>query len=131
MGTEPGDGPRDDHSRAPLLEALHEHRRLGRYGFTPPAHRQGRGVDERVLAIIGPDAFRSDVLASPGLDDRLSRGGYLARDSHKSIVAGLIFSGVLPRWITPAGMPNGISPIPRRRSRYARPGRNIPTPRAR
>ncbi len=82
---------------------------------------------------------------SPGLDDRLSRGGYLAeaealmadavgadsaffstcgsslsvkaamlavaggcdggllvpRDSHKSIVAGLIFSGVLPRWIPP------------------------------
>lgn len=145
MGTERGDRPHDDHSRAPLLEALHEHRRLGRYGFTPPAHRQGRGVDERVLAVIGPDAFRSDVLASPGLDDRLSRGGYLARaealmahavgadqaffstcgsslsvkaammavaggndegllvarDSHKSIVAGLIFSGVLPRWVTP------------------------------
>jgi arginine decarboxylase len=31
-----------------------------------------------------------------------SDGGLLvARDSHKSIVAGLIFSGVRPRWITP------------------------------
>jgi lysine decarboxylase len=134
-----------DHARAPLLDALAEYQRLGRYGFTPPGHRQSRGVDERVAAIIGADAFRADVLAAPGIDDRLSRGGYLARaeelmadavgaeqtffatcgsslsvkaammavaggnengllvarDSHKSIVAGLIFSGVLPRWITP------------------------------
>lgn len=126
-----------DHSRAPLVEALEEYHRLGRYGFTPPGHRQGRGADERVLEVIGADAFRADVLASAGLDDRLSRGGYLSdaeklmadavgadtaffstcgsslsvkaammavaggqdggllvpRDSHKSIVAGLIFAG--------------------------------------
>ncbi|BAD55530.1 aminotransferase class I/II-fold pyridoxal phosphate-dependent enzyme [Nocardia farcinica] len=134
-----------DHSRAPLVEALEEYHRLGRYGFTPPGHRQGRGADERVLEVIGAYAFRADVLASAGLDDRLSRGGYLSdaeklmadavgadtaffstcgsslsvkaammavaggqdggllvpRDSHKSIVAGLIFAGVQPRWITP------------------------------
>lgn len=134
-----------DHSRAPLLEALADYHRLGRYGFTPPGHRQGRGTDERVLEVIGRDAFGSDVLANAGLDDRLSRHGYLARaealmadavraetaffstcgsslsvkaammavagghdggllvprDSHKSIVAGLIFSGVQPHWITP------------------------------
>lgn len=134
-----------DHTRAPVLDALAEHHRRGRYGFTPPGHRQGRGVDPRVRAVLGADPFRSDVLMSPGLDDRLSRGGYLAeaealmadavgadtaffstcgsslsvkaamlavaggcdggllvpRDSHKSIVAGLIFSGVLPRWIAP------------------------------
>ncbi|PQP54710.1 ornithine decarboxylase, partial [Mycolicibacterium austroafricanum] len=84
--------------------------------------------------------FRSDVLASGGLDDRRMRGGFLAtaeelmadavgadyayfstfgsslsvkaammavagggdgllvsRDSHKSIVAGLIFGGLQPR----------------------------------
>ncbi|MGW5386687.1 aminotransferase class I/II-fold pyridoxal phosphate-dependent enzyme [Nocardia sp. NPDC003963] len=134
-----------DHSSAPLIEALRDYRRCVRYGFTPPGHRQGRGVDERVAEVIGADAFRADVLAAPGLDDRLARGGHLARaeelmadavgaektffatcgsslsvkaammavaggaehgllvarDSHKSIVAGLIFSGVLPRWITP------------------------------
>lgn len=134
-----------DHSRAPLIDALAEYHRVGRYGFTPPGHRQGRGVDGRVLEVLGRDAFRADVLAGPGLDDRLARGGYLAeaeklmadavgaesaffstcgsslsvkaamlavaagdgdgllvaRDSHKSIVAGLIFSGVQPRWITP------------------------------
>ncbi|TLF73301.1 aminotransferase class I/II-fold pyridoxal phosphate-dependent enzyme [Nocardia cyriacigeorgica] len=134
-----------DHARAPLLDALAEYRRAGRYGYTPPGHRQGRGIDKRVAEIIGIDAFRSDVLAGPGLDDRLMRGGYLAdaealmadavgaettffstcgsslsvkaammavaggkdggllvaRDSHKSIVAGLVFSGVQPRWITP------------------------------
>ncbi|ONM50070.1 aminotransferase class I/II-fold pyridoxal phosphate-dependent enzyme [Nocardia donostiensis] len=134
-----------DHARAPLVDALADYHRLGRYGFTPPGHRQGRGVDKRVMEVIGADAFRSDVLAAPGLDDRLSRGGYLgeaealmadtvgadtaffstcgsslsvkaamlavaggcdsgllvARDSHKSIVAGLVFSGLVPRWITP------------------------------
>ncbi|RVW09142.1 ornithine decarboxylase [Prescottella agglutinans] len=134
-----------DQSQAPLLEALEQYHRLNRYGFSPPGHRQGRGVDARVLEALGTDPFRSDVLASGGLDDRKSSNGYLAaaeqlmaeavradqaffstcgsslsvkaammavagndpggllvaRDSHKSIVAGLIFSGVTPRWITP------------------------------
>lgn len=134
-----------DHSRAPILDALAEYQKVGRYGFTPPGHRRGRGTDDRVLAVLGADSFGADVLATPGLDDRLSEGRYLARaealmadavgaenaffstcgsslsvkaammavaggcdggllvarDSHKSIVAGLVFSGVLPRWITP------------------------------
>ncbi|WAL45947.1 aminotransferase class I/II-fold pyridoxal phosphate-dependent enzyme [Rhodococcus pyridinivorans] len=134
-----------DQSETPLLSAVEEYRRLDRYGFSPPGHRQGRGVDERVAEVLGRDSFRADVLASGGLDDRLTRNGYLSRaeelmaeavgaeqaffstcgsslsvkaammavagndpgglllgrDSHKSIVAGLIFSGVTPRWITP------------------------------
>ncbi|MGG7104905.1 aminotransferase class I/II-fold pyridoxal phosphate-dependent enzyme [Rhodococcus sp. 24CO] len=134
-----------DQSQAPILDALEEYHRLDRYGFSPPGHRQGRGADGRVTQILGVDPFRSDVLASGGLDDRRSSNGYLSkaeqlmadavraerayfstcgsslsvkaamlavagnnpggllvsRDSHKSIVAGLIFSGVTPRWITP------------------------------
>lgn len=134
-----------DHSRAPLLEALADYHRQDRYGFSPPGHRQGRGVDERVVAVLGRDPFRDDILASGGLDDWRSTGGYLSqaqelmadavgassaffstcgsslsvraammavaggtqggllvpRDSHKSIVGGLIFSGIQPRWITP------------------------------
>jgi arginine decarboxylase len=134
-----------DQSKAPILDALADYHRLDRYGFTPPGHRQGRGTDPRVLAVLGKDPFRDDVLASGGLDDRMSRGGYLSdaedlmadavraekaffstcgsslsvkaamlavaggcdggllvgRDSHKSIVAGLVFSGLQPRWITP------------------------------
>ncbi|WP_280354103.1 aminotransferase class I/II-fold pyridoxal phosphate-dependent enzyme [Nocardia otitidiscaviarum] len=132
-----------DHSQTPIVTALREYQRLGRYGFTPPGHRQGLGADPRVLDVLG-GALRADVLATPGLDDRLSRGGFLAdaealmadavgadmaffstcgsslsvkaammavaggrgglivgRDSHKSIVAGLVFSGVQPYWITP------------------------------
>ncbi|MDB5325242.1 MAG: lysine decarboxylase [Phycisphaerales bacterium] len=128
----------------PLLEAVAEYHRRGRYGFTPPGHRQGRGTDPRTLQILGSDSFRSDVLATAGLDDRSSSGGYLkraeqlmaeavgaehaffstcgsslsvkaamlavaggrrellvSRDAHKSAVAGLIFSGVEPRWIKP------------------------------
>ncbi|ORW00035.1 aminotransferase class I/II-fold pyridoxal phosphate-dependent enzyme [Mycobacterium kyorinense] len=134
-----------DHSRAPLLVALADYHRLDRYGFSPPGHRQGRGADQRVVAVLGRDPFRDDVLASGGLDDWRSSGGHLAdaeelmadavgassaffstcgsslsvraammavaggsdggllvpRDSHKSIVGGLIFSGIQPRWITP------------------------------
>ncbi|MGE2833751.1 aminotransferase class I/II-fold pyridoxal phosphate-dependent enzyme [Mycobacterium sp. SMC-4] len=134
-----------DQTKAPLLDALADYHRSERYGFSPPGHRQGRGADERALAILGKDPFRDDVLASGGLDDRMSRGGYLSdaedlmaeavgaqstffstcgsslsvkaammavagghggglllgRDSHKSVVAGLILSGMQPRWVTP------------------------------
>ena len=133
-----------DQSEAPLLDAVADYHRQDRYGFSPPGHRQGRGADDRVLAVLGRDPFRADVLASGGLDDRRSRGGFLShaeelmadavgaeyaffstcgsslsvkaammavsaggdgllvtRDSHKSIVAGLVFGGLQPRWITP------------------------------
>ena len=135
---------RMDHSEAPILTALAEYHGLGRYGFSPPGHRQGRGADPRLVDALGQQPFRDDVLASGGLDDRRSTHGYLSRaeelmadavgadysffstcgsslsvkaammavaggdgsllvgrDSHKSIVAGLIFAGVQPRWITP------------------------------
>jgi arginine/lysine/ornithine decarboxylase len=133
-----------DQNEAPLVKALEEYHRLDRYGFTPPGHRQGRGADPWVREVLGEQTFRSDVLASGGLDDRSSSGGYLkkaeqlmaeavgakkaffstcgsslsvkaavlavaagkgdllvSRDAHKSIVAGLIFSGIQPRWIQP------------------------------
>lgn len=133
-----------DQNEAPLVNALAEYHRLDRYGFTPPGHRQGRGADPRVLEVLGAQTFSSDVLASAGLDDRSSSGGYLkkaeqlmaeavgaeqaffstcgsslsvkaavlavaagkgdlliSRDAHKSIVAGLVFSGIQPRWIQP------------------------------
>ena len=127
-----------------MLSAVGEYHRLGRYGFTPPGHRQGRGTDPRVLEILGEQPFRADLLASSGLDDRASSGRFLkdaeslmaeavgaqhaffstcgsslsvkaammtvaagrgdllvGRDAHKSVVAGLIFSGLQPRWIRP------------------------------
>ena len=142
-----------DQSEAPILDALVDYRKANRYGYTPPGHRQGRGTDDRVLAVLGLDPFRDDLLASGGLDDRRTSNKYLKRaedlmieavgadvawfstcgsslsvkaammsvagagsgqiagsaggsllvprDSHKSIVAGLIFSGVQPRWVTP------------------------------
>jgi arginine decarboxylase len=129
---------------APLLDALADYHRQNRYGFSPPGHRQGRGVDPAVLQVLGREPFQDDVLASGGLDDRSSSHGYLAdaeqlmakavgaehaffstcgsslsvkaamlavaggqgellvsRDAHKSVVAGLIFAGVEPRWIKP------------------------------
>src|SRR5438309_10723603 len=131
-----------DHSAAPILDALTDYHSLDRYGFTPPGHRQGRGADPRTRAAIGEAAFRSDLLATAGLDDRKSSNGYLSkaeelmadavgadqaffstcgsslsvkasilavtrgqgeliigRDAHKSVVAGLVLSGLQPRWV--------------------------------
>lgn len=133
-----------DQNEAPVLEALEEYHRLDRYGFTPPGHRQGRGIDKRTLEVLGADPYRNDVLASAGLDDRSSPNGYLqqaqdlmadavgaeqaffstcgsslsvkaailavtrgtgdiliGRDAHKSVTAGLILSGLQPRWLRP------------------------------
>jgi arginine decarboxylase len=68
-----------DQSAAPLLDALAAYHADGRYGFTPPGHRQGRGADPRTRAVIGAAAFRADVLSSAGLDDRTSSHGYLSQ----------------------------------------------------
>ncbi|MFF7454686.1 aminotransferase class I/II-fold pyridoxal phosphate-dependent enzyme [Kitasatospora sp. NPDC008115] len=66
-----------DQSQAPVLEALAAYHANGHAVFTPPGHKQGRGADERVVRVLGADVFRADVLATGGLDDRLSTRGIL------------------------------------------------------
>src|SRR4051795_8016283 len=68
-----------DHSRAPVLEALQEFRRRGDVVYGPPGHKQGPGVDPRVLAIMGEGVFASDVLTLNGLDDRRESQGVLTQ----------------------------------------------------
>ncbi len=77
-----------DQSQTPILDALAEYHREGRYGFTPPGHRQGRGTDARVLEVLGKEPFRDEVLASGGLDDRMSRGKYLPHAEELMAEAG-------------------------------------------
>ncbi|MFF6993103.1 aminotransferase class I/II-fold pyridoxal phosphate-dependent enzyme [Streptomyces sp. NPDC010273] len=133
-----------DHSTAPVLEALTDYHEHGRLAFTPPGHKQARGADPAVRAVLGDAVFLGDVLASGGLDDRRTRGGILehaeklmadavhadhtffstcgsslsvkaamlsvagphtelliGRDAHKSVVSGLILSGIRPVWVDP------------------------------
>ncbi|TMQ97827.1 ornithine decarboxylase [Actinomadura soli] len=133
-----------DHSQAPVLDALAAYHREGQVPFTPPGHKQGRGADPRVRAVLGDAVFRSDILVISGLDDRTSSHGVLeraqelmanavhaertffstcgsslsvksamlsvagpgerllvGRDAHKSVVSGLILSGVRPIWVEP------------------------------
>jgi arginine decarboxylase len=133
-----------DHHQAPVLEALDEYHRRGRLAFTPPGHKQARGADPAVREVLGDAVFLGDVLASGGLDDRLTRGQVLdraedlmadavhaehtffttcgsslsvkaamltvagpheklliGRDAHKSVVSGLILSGIEPVWVEP------------------------------
>ncbi|MFF8513275.1 aminotransferase class I/II-fold pyridoxal phosphate-dependent enzyme [Streptomyces sp. NPDC015492] len=66
-----------DQSKTPVLDALAAYHATGQNPFTPPGHKQGRGADPRVRAVLGDAVFRSDVLAISGLDDRMSSGGIL------------------------------------------------------
>ncbi|WP_217242750.1 aminotransferase class I/II-fold pyridoxal phosphate-dependent enzyme [Streptomyces sp. AC555_RSS877] len=133
-----------DHTRAPVLEALADYHRKERMSFTPPGHKQARGADPAVREVLGDAVFLGDVLATGGLDDRLTRGRVLeraeelmadavhadrtffttcgsslsvkaamlavagpheklliGRDAHKSVVSGLILSGIEPVWVEP------------------------------
>jgi arginine decarboxylase len=131
-------------SCTPVLEALARYRNDDHLSFLPPGHKQGRGVDHRVLDVIGADVFASDVILMNGLDDRsmsgqvLTRAQHLmadavhadhayfstcgssmsvkacilavaspgqkllvSRNAHKSVISGLILSGVDPIWVHP------------------------------
>lgn len=133
-----------DHSRVPVLEALAEFRERGDIVYGPPGHKQGRGVDPRVLNLLGGGVFASDVLILNGLDDRRESKGVLeqaqelmadavraeraffstcgsslsvktamisiagpgekllvSRNAHKSVMAGIIISGICPVWVHP------------------------------
>ncbi|MEW9552160.1 aminotransferase class I/II-fold pyridoxal phosphate-dependent enzyme [Nonomuraea sp. NPDC050783] len=68
-----------DHSQAPILQAMEAYHDSGQLPFTPPGHKQARGVDPRVSAVLGEAVFRDDVLATGGLDDRSSSGGVLEK----------------------------------------------------
>ncbi|MET9378586.1 ornithine decarboxylase [Streptomyces sp. NPDC002992] len=68
-----------DHSEAPVLDALAAYHAENQIPFTPPGHKQGRGADARVRAVLGDSVFRSDMLATSGLDDRTSSKGVLSR----------------------------------------------------
>ncbi|MFJ4628286.1 aminotransferase class I/II-fold pyridoxal phosphate-dependent enzyme [Streptomyces sp. NPDC088847] len=134
----------ENQAEAPILEALARYADADELAFTPPGHKQARGADPRARAVLGDAVFYGDVLASGGLDDRLTRGRILeraeilmaeavhadhtffstcgsslsvkaamltvtspghrllvGRDAHKSVVAGLILSGVEPVWVEP------------------------------
>jgi arginine decarboxylase len=133
-----------DHSRAPVIEAIQRYQQRGHLSFLPPGHKQGRGVDPRLSAVVGKDVFGADIILMNGLDDRGMSQGVLAqaeelmadavdadeaffstcgsslsvktamlavagpgekllvsRNAHKSVVAGLIISGVQPVWVHP------------------------------
>jgi arginine/lysine/ornithine decarboxylase len=127
-----------------VLEAIRRYREDGHLAFIPPGHKQGRGVDPRLVEVVGEDVFASDIILMNGLDNREMDGGVLAdaedlmadavdadrayfstcgsslsvksallsvagpgekllvsRNAHKSVVAGLIISGVEPVWVHP------------------------------
>jgi len=68
-------------SVAPMLEALADYHARDRYGFSPLRGTvRGHGADPRTITAIGHDTFRSDMLATAGLDDRTSSHGSHAEE---------------------------------------------------
>ncbi|MFD6290502.1 aminotransferase class I/II-fold pyridoxal phosphate-dependent enzyme [Streptomyces sp. NPDC060205] len=68
-----------DHSTAPVLDALVAYQAQDHLPFTPPGHKQGRGADPRVRAVLGDALFDADMLAVSGLDDRTTSQGILKK----------------------------------------------------
>jgi arginine/lysine/ornithine decarboxylase len=68
-----------DHSVAPVLDAVQAYHAQAQMPFTPPGHKQGRGTDPRVAAVLGKAVFASDMLATAGLDDRITSHRVLER----------------------------------------------------
>ncbi|MFJ4126540.1 aminotransferase class I/II-fold pyridoxal phosphate-dependent enzyme [[Kitasatospora] papulosa] len=68
-----------DHTKAPVLDALRAYQAQDQLPFTPPGHKQGRGADPRVRAVLGDTLFDADMLAVSGLDDRTQSGKVLER----------------------------------------------------
>src|SRR6195952_5652914 len=107
-----------DHSRAPVLEALQEFRRRGDEVYGPPGHKQGRGVELPVWEHFGGCVFASyalhadtaffstcgsslsvktAIMAVAGPGEKL----LISRNAHKSVMAGVIVSGIVPIWVHP------------------------------
>ncbi len=68
---------RADHREAPVLDALAAYKEKGELAFTPPGHKQARGADPAVRAVLGDAVFFGDLLAIGGLDDRRQTSGVL------------------------------------------------------
>ncbi|MDT0490155.1 ornithine decarboxylase [Streptomyces griseus] len=133
-----------NHHEAPVLDALAAYQDRDELGFSPPGHKQARGADPAVRAVLGDAVFFGGLLATGGLDDRREKSSVLrraeelmadavhaehtffstcgsslsvkaamltvaaphekllvGRDAHKSVIAGLILSGVEPVWLEP------------------------------
>lgn len=68
-----------DYTQAPVLDALRRYHEPDELAFTPPGHKQAHGADPSARATLGDGPYRSDLLASGGLDDRRMSGKILER----------------------------------------------------
>lgn len=75
--TEPDPAP--DHRRAPLVEGIRRFRQQNIVPFSTPGHKRGQSIDEEFGALMGTDAFASDMPLGGGVDDTHFHGDSLAR----------------------------------------------------
>ncbi len=75
---------RQDRNSAPLVAALRQKAEEGPDLFCIPAHRQGRGADPELRALLGERVFTADLTEMEGLDDLHAPSGVIAEAEAKA-----------------------------------------------
>jgi hypothetical protein len=83
-----------DHSRVPVIEALQAFRERGDDVYGPPGHKQGRGVDPRVLEVElrallrmagGPGSAHSVLRRNVETEWRIARRAHFLRSPRMAV----------------------------------------------
>ena len=59
----------EDHTQAPLVDAVRFYREADALPFTTPGHKRGTGIAPDATAALSLEAFRNDVPLGAGIDD--------------------------------------------------------------
>ena len=66
-----------DQSRTPIIDALQRFAKKNQGYFNIPGHRGANGVDQRLLTLLGAQAFAADRTETDGLDDLHAADGII------------------------------------------------------
>src|SRR5690606_15426125 len=59
----------DEHTKAPLFEAMRDYIKKDMAAYHTPGHKQGKGIDPEFLELLGENVFRMDLTELPEVDN--------------------------------------------------------------
>src|SRR5215207_9785816 len=66
---------KEDHTKAPIVEAIERYHKSGIVPFTTPGHKRERGIRAETKRALGAATFRNDITMQNGADDRRESKG--------------------------------------------------------
>src|SRR5215203_703039 len=66
---------KEDHTKAPIVEAIERYHKSGIVPFTTPGHKRDRGVTAEIKHALGAETYRNDITMQNGADDRRESKG--------------------------------------------------------